>query len=48
MDFTFSEDQLLFCKSVQDFLQQEVTPEAVRKSWELDTGRSLELWHLRI
>ncbi|NPU91206.1 MAG: acyl-CoA/acyl-ACP dehydrogenase [Gammaproteobacteria bacterium] len=44
MDFTFTDDQLLFCKSVQEFLQQEVTPAAVRKSWELDTGRSDERW----
>ncbi|HVL00142.1 MAG TPA: acyl-CoA dehydrogenase family protein, partial [Dongiaceae bacterium] len=44
MDFTFSEDQLLFCKSVQDFLQQEITPKKVRDSWELDGGRNPALW----
>lgn len=44
MDFTFTDDQLLFCDNVKDFLQHEVTPENVRKSWELETGRSPELW----
>ena len=44
MDFTFTEDQLLFCESVKDFLQGEVTAESIRKSWDTDTGRSSELW----
>ncbi len=44
MDFTFTEDQLLFCENVKGFLQKEVTPEMVRKSWELETGRSPVLW----
>jgi alkylation response protein AidB-like acyl-CoA dehydrogenase len=44
MDFTFSEDQLLFRDSVKDFLQGEVTPEKVRASWELDTGRDEQRW----
>lgn len=44
MDFTFSEDQLLFCDNVKQFLQAEVTPDTVRHSWTLDTGRSPELW----
>ena len=30
MDFTFTEDQLLFQESVRDFLQNEVTCERIR------------------
>jgi alkylation response protein AidB-like acyl-CoA dehydrogenase len=44
MDFTFSEDQLLFQESVRDFLINEITPERIRASWETETGRSDELW----
>lgn len=44
MDFTFSEDQLLFQDSVRDFLVNEVTPERLRASWESDTGRDEALW----
>ena len=44
MDFTFSEDQLLFAENVKDFLQAEVTPDFIRETWESDTGRSKELW----
>lgn len=44
MDFTFTDDQLLFCDNVKTFLQNEVTPDAVRQSWELNTGRSPEMW----
>lgn len=44
MDFTFSEDQLLFQQSVRDFLVNEVTPEALRELWDTDTGRSDALW----
>ncbi len=44
MDFTFSEDQLLFQESVRDFLVNEVTPEKIRQLWETDSGRSDELW----
>ena len=44
MDFTFSEDQLVFCDSVKQFLQNEVTPDAVRSGWETETGRSQSLW----
>ena len=44
MDFTFSEDQLLFQDSVRDFLVNEITPEAIRQTWETETGRSDELW----
>jgi len=44
MDFTFSEDQLLFQESVRDFLLNEVTPERIRSSWETDSGRDAALW----
>ena len=44
MNFTFSEDQLLFQESVRDFLVNEVTAERIRESWENDSGRSAELW----
>jgi alkylation response protein AidB-like acyl-CoA dehydrogenase len=44
MDFTFTEDQLLFQDSVRDFLVNEVTPERIRASWETDSGRDSELW----
>lgn len=44
MDFTFTEDQLLFQESVRDFLVNEVTPERIRELWETETGRSDELW----
>ncbi|MDX1735274.1 MAG: acyl-CoA dehydrogenase family protein [Halioglobus sp.] len=44
MDFTFSEDQLLFQDSVRDFLVNEVTPERIRASWESDSGREDALW----
>jgi alkylation response protein AidB-like acyl-CoA dehydrogenase len=44
MDFTFTEDQLLFQESVRDFLVNEVTPEKIRELWETETGRSEELY----
>lgn len=44
MDFTFSEDQLLFQESVRDFLVNEVTPEKIRQLWDTDTGRDDALW----
>ena len=44
MDFTFTEDQQLFQDSVRDFLVNEVTPERVRASWEIDSGRDDALW----
>ena len=44
MDFTFSEDQLLFQESVRDFLVNEVTAEKIRSSWELEDGRDPGLW----
>jgi alkylation response protein AidB-like acyl-CoA dehydrogenase len=44
MDFTFTEDQLLFQDSVRDFLVNEVTPERIRAGWETDSGRDDALW----
>jgi alkylation response protein AidB-like acyl-CoA dehydrogenase len=44
MDFTFSEDQLLFQESVRDFLVNEITPDTIRGLWDTDSGRSDELW----
>ncbi len=44
MDFTFTEDQLLFQDSVRDFLVNEVTPERIRAAWESDSGRDNALW----
>lgn len=44
MDFTFTEDQLLFQDSVRDFLVNEVTPERIRASWETESGRDPALW----
>lgn len=44
MDFTFTEDQLLFQDSVRDFLANEVTPERIRGLWETESGRDAALW----
>ncbi len=44
MNFSFSQDQLLFRDSVRDFLGHEVTPELIRELWQSDTGRSPALW----
>jgi alkylation response protein AidB-like acyl-CoA dehydrogenase len=44
MNFTFSEDQLLFQSSVRDFLAGEVTPGRIRASWEREDGRDPALW----
>lgn len=44
MDFTYTEDQLLFQESVREFLVNEVSCEKVRELWDTETGRSDELW----
>ncbi|MCY1267558.1 Acyl-CoA dehydrogenase [compost metagenome] len=44
MDFTFSDDQLLFQGNVRAFLTNEVTPERIRELWQTESGRSDELW----
>ncbi|MFK7730433.1 MAG: acyl-CoA dehydrogenase family protein [Pseudomonadales bacterium] len=44
MDFTFSEDQILFRDSVREFLSNEVSAESLRERWDVPGGRSKELW----
>ncbi|WP_067522352.1 acyl-CoA dehydrogenase family protein [Endozoicomonas ascidiicola] len=44
MNFTFTEDQLMFHDSVKSFLTNEVTAETLRDRWESESGRSSELW----
>jgi alkylation response protein AidB-like acyl-CoA dehydrogenase len=44
MDFTFSEDQLLFHDSVRSFLVNEITPDRLRAGWDTDSGRDPALW----
>ncbi len=44
MDFSFSQDQLLFQTNVRSFLTNEVTPERLRELWETESGRSDQLW----
>jgi len=43
MDFTFSDDQIVFRDSVSRFLMTEAAPEMLREIWETDAGRSPEL-----
>ncbi len=44
MDFTFTEDQLLFQESVREFLVNEITADSIRALWTTDSGRSDALW----
>ena len=44
MDFTFTEDQLLYRDNVRVFLQNEVTPDRIREAWSTETGRDQALW----
>lgn len=44
MDFTFTEDQLLFQEEIKKFLINEVTPESIRARWESESGRSDAVW----
>ncbi len=44
MDFTFTEDQLLFQASTREFLTGEVTPARIRAGWESPDGRDPALW----
>lgn len=43
MDFTFTEDQLMFREAISRFLMTEAAPEKLREIWETDEGRSPEL-----
>ncbi|MDB9805234.1 acyl-CoA/acyl-ACP dehydrogenase [Porticoccaceae bacterium] len=38
MNFTFSDDQLLFRDTVRDLLSNEVTAERIRQRWDSDSG----------
>lgn len=44
MDFTFTEDQLLFQEEIKKFLVNEITPEKIRELWKTDSGRDSGLW----
>ncbi len=44
MDFSFTDDQLLFRDAVRDLLSNECPPDAVRAAWESDDGRVAGLW----
>ena len=46
MDFSFTEDQLLFRDTVADLLANECPPELVRAAWENDSGRSDGVWSM--
>lgn len=43
MDFTFTEDQLLFREAISRFLMTEAAPETLREIWETADGRCPEL-----
>ncbi len=43
MDFTFTEDQLVFKEAISRFLMTEAAPEMLREIWETAAGRSPEL-----
>ncbi|WP_419917888.1 acyl-CoA dehydrogenase family protein [Candidatus Poriferisocius sp.] len=40
MDFSFSDDQIMFRDTVRDFLTSKCPPEVVRSAWHNDTGRT--------
>jgi alkylation response protein AidB-like acyl-CoA dehydrogenase len=44
VDFTFSEEQLLFQQAARDFLEAECTPAHLRKLWDAGRSHSPELW----
>lgn len=44
MDFSFSDDQIMFQEAVRDLLANECSPEVVRGAWENDTGRTDGVW----
>jgi alkylation response protein AidB-like acyl-CoA dehydrogenase len=44
VDFTFSEDQLLFQDEVKKFLVNEITTEKIRELWDSESGRSDDWW----
>ena len=46
MDFTFSEDQILFRDSIRSVFLKQVAPELLRELWNTPEGRSQALWAL--
>lgn len=46
MDFTFTEDQILFRDNIRSVFLKEVSPELLRELWETADGRSAALWAL--
>ncbi|MBP9712579.1 MAG: acyl-CoA/acyl-ACP dehydrogenase [Sterolibacterium sp.] len=46
MDFTFTEDQILFRDNIRSVFLKEVAPELLRELWETADGRSAALWNL--
>lgn len=46
MDFTFSEDQILFRDNIRSVFLKEVAPELLRELWDTPEGRSQALWAL--
>lgn len=46
MDFTFTEDQILFRDNIRSVFLKEVSPELLRELWETETGRSDKLREL--
>lgn len=44
MDFSFSDDQIMFQEAVRDLLANECPAEVVRAAWENETGRADGLW----
>jgi len=46
MDFTFTEDQILFRDNIRSMFLKEVAPELLRELWDSETGRSDSLRQL--
>lgn len=46
MDFTFTEDQILFRDNIRSVFLKEVAPELLRELWDTADGRSKALWNL--
>ncbi|MYL08298.1 MAG: acyl-CoA dehydrogenase, partial [Acidimicrobiia bacterium] len=44
MDFSFSDDQVMFQEAVRDLLANECPPEVVRAAWENESGRTDGVW----
>ena len=44
MNFTFSDDQVMFRDSVRGLLERACSPEVLRELWQSETGRSAEMW----